>query len=111
MTPLLADESQRREAELEARGTIGATVRKATTALGLLFLVSQPSPSLAALPERRFLGTRTLGTGAEILCLKISEADLFFQINRIYDELHRGQVDLDADSRQTLYENLWSLYS
>jgi hypothetical protein len=110
MTPLLSEQAQQRQVEFEARGTSGSALAK-TTALSVLLLFSQPGPALAAVTERRFWRTGTIGTGAEILSLMITEADLFGQISRVYDELLRDQLELDLDVRRVLYGELWSLYS
>lgn len=111
MTPLLSDQNQRRQVELDATSTSASTLAR-TTALAMLFLVSQPSAAaLIVTADRRFAGLRTIGSGAEILSLRITDADMFNQINRVYDELLTHQVDLDMDVKRTIYGQLWDLYS
>jgi hypothetical protein len=102
--------SEHRRAELEAYSTSGSAVGK-TIALSLLLLFSQPTTWPTAITGRRFAPGGTIGTGAEVLSLRITEADLFLQINRIYDELLKNQIDLDLEAKRALYSNLWDLYS
>jgi hypothetical protein len=101
--------SDYRRAELEARGTSGSSLR--ATALGLLLAFSQPTMPLILIPQRRVVLGQTPGTAAEVMSLRITEADLFFQINRVYDDLLKLQEDLDRDAKQVLYGRLWDLYS
>jgi hypothetical protein len=102
--------SEHRKAELEAYSTAGSGVGK-TIALSLLLLLSQPITWPIAITGRRFASGGTIGTAAEVFSLRITEADLFFQINRIYDDLLNNQVDLDPEAKRALYSNLWELYS
>ncbi len=125
MTPRLFEQSQDRQVALEVRGTSGSAFAKGieptgtpgstlakTTALAMLLLgLSQMGPAIAALPDRRYLGARTVGSGVEIRCLRVTEADLFSQLNRVYDHLLKEQVDLDVDVRRIVYGSLWDLYS
>jgi hypothetical protein len=102
--------SEYRKAELEAYSTAGTGVGK-TIALSLLLLLSQPTTWPAAITGRRFAPGGTIGTAAEVLSLRITEADLFFQISRIYDDLLKNQIDLDIEAKRALLSNLWDLYS
>jgi len=124
MTPLLFEQSQARQVALEVTGTSGSTFEgieptktpsstfAKTTALAVLLLgLSQMGPAIAALLDRRYLAARTIGSEVEIRCLKVTQADLFSQINRIYEHLLNEQVDLDVDVRRIVYGSLWDLYS
>jgi hypothetical protein len=104
------DISARRQIELEARSSSGSSLR-AATALGFLLAVSQPATLPVLVLDRRVVLRETDGTAAEPMSLRITEADLFAQINRVYDDLLRKQVDLDFDARKILYRRLWNLYS
>jgi len=54
---------------------------------------------------------RTGGTVSQPISLQISELDIFNEINRLYDDLLRNQIELDPDSKHALYANLWDLYT
>src|SRR5262245_11511273 len=105
MTLLLSDQTHQRQAELEAVGTSGSALAKTTALALVLSLLGQTGSGLAASRVRRFVESETLGTSAEPWSLKITEADLFSQINRIYDRLLKEQQDLDIDTRRILYGN------
>lgn len=36
---------------------------------------------------------------------------LIIQINRVYEELLKNQIELDPDAKKALYSNLWDLYT
>jgi hypothetical protein len=96
--------------ELAVRGT-GATVVTTTTVLGLVLLFAQYSVVPFDVQEKRFYLPGTQGTISRPQSLEISEVDLFNQVNRIYDELLKNQIELDTDSKRALYGNLWNLYT
>jgi hypothetical protein len=106
----LSDETLRRQVGLEARGTSGSTLKATSTALGLLLLTLQAGSGLAASPEKRVFGGETVGTGTEIVSLRITQQDLVAQLSRVYRALSSQQVELDAEASRVLYQNLWSLY-
>ena len=102
--------SELQNRQLEARGTSGSTFVK-TAALSLALILSQQS-----FPQREdYVGgvrqSNTEGTLSQPLSLQITELDVFAQMNRVYDDLLRNQVELDTESRQALYANLWDLYA
>ena len=126
MTPLLFEQSQNRQVALEVTGTSGSMlamaieptgtpgstlVKKTALAMLLLGLSQINAPALAALPERRYLGAQTLSTAMDVMCLKVTEADLFSQLNRVYESLLKEQIDLDIDVRRIVYGSMWDLYS
>lgn len=102
---------EQQAAALQARSTSGLSSLGVTTALGLALALSQPTTLPTLVPERGELVGHTLGTSAEISALSITEADLFAEINRIYDDLLKAQVDLDLEAKRMLYGSLWDLYS
>lgn len=102
--------SDHRQAELEARSSFGSSLGVAT-ALGVLLAFSQPATPPSLIAERRIILGGMSGTAGEVLSLVITETDLFTQIDRVYDDLLKGQVDLDFDAKQILYGRLWDLYS
>ena len=40
-----------------------------------------------------------------------SEQDIARELHRIFDSLANSQVELDAESKEVLYANLWDLYT
>jgi hypothetical protein len=97
--------------ELEAQGTVGYLI-VTTTALGLAVALAQHSYSPAVLSEQQNITLIAAeGTRSEALASEINELDLFQQINRVYDDLLKNQVELDADSKRALYTQLWDLYT
>jgi hypothetical protein len=96
--------------ELDAHGTAGVTA-VTITALGLILLFAQYSVVPIDLQDKRIYLPGTQGTISRPLSLEISEIDLFNQVNRIYDELLKNQIELDTDSKRALYGNLWNLYT
>ena len=107
-TDMTATEDKIRE--LDARGTAGM-LAVTTTALGLALLFAQYSVVPIDLQDKRIYLPGTQGTISRSLSLEISEMDLFNQVNKIYDELLKNQIDLDTDSKRALYGNLWNLYT
>jgi hypothetical protein len=105
----LVDQSLRDEAVREARGSSGLTLRTAG-ALSLILLTQQAHPDLVAALNKHLFAGETKGTGTAIVSLRITEQDVLAQLARVYRELSREQVDLDAETRRILYANLWSLY-
>lgn len=101
---------EQKKQELEARGTTGSTLI-ATTALSLALLFAQYSYSPVTVDDRDVKFALTEGTVLQPLSLRLSEMDLFDQINRLYDDMLKNQVELDADSKRALYKNLWDLYT
>ncbi len=96
--------------ELEVHGTRGVTV-VTSTALSLALLLAQYSFSPVEFDHNRIKLPGTQGTISQSLSLQITAMDLFSQINRVYDNLLKNQIDLDADSKRALYANLWDLYT
>src|SRR5205823_6379785 len=125
MTPLLFEQSQKIQLALEVTGTSASALAKpieatdtpgsslaTMTALAMLLIgLNHTGPVIATMPDRRYLAAHTLGSEAEIRCLRVTEVDLFSQLNRVYDHLHKEQVDLDADIRRIVYGSLWDLYT
>jgi hypothetical protein len=95
---------------LEARGTAGSTIVKSAVLSLALVLSQYPLPRLDSGEN----GVRLAGTeetcGVSFL-LQASEMELLFEMNRIYDDLLKNQVELDVDSKRTLYSNLWDFYT
>ena len=106
----LSDLTAHQQAALEARGSSGSTLKATSAAIGLLLLTHQPSSGLAAAADKRMLAGETLGTGTEIVSLRITQQDLLAQLSRVFRTLSTEQVDLDAEASRILYQNLWSLY-
>ena len=103
--------TDQRQIEFQARGSSGSSWR-ATTALSIALIFAQYANGLHLdTAERRPSPTLIQGTAARAESLRITELDLFAQINRIFDGLLKTQVDLDSDARRALYENLWDLYA
>lgn len=97
--------------ELEARGTTGSLLL-ATTALALTLTLAHYTGD--HIPEKlsgsvRFAGTE--GTVVKSYSVNLGKIDIIKQIYRIHDNLLANQVELDYDSKHTLYSNLWNLYS
>lgn len=94
----------------EARGTAGSTIVKSAI-LSLALVLAQYPVSRFELGESsvRFAGTDE--TLAETFMFQATEMDLLLEMNRIYEDLFRNQVELDADSKRALYSNLWDLYA
>jgi len=98
--------------ELEAHGTAGATTVKTAAAIGLTLLLAQYSSLIVDSREAvKLFSAGTQGTSFQVLSLRITELDLFGQLNRVYEEILTNQVDLDEDSKRILYSNLWNLYT
>ena len=81
------------------------------TALGLALLCAQYSAKPIDLQDNYIYLPGTQGTIARPLSLDLSEIDLFYQMNQVYDDLLRNQIELDTDSKRALYGNLWNLYT
>ena len=96
--------------ELDSNGTAGVTA-VTITALGIALLSAQYSVMPIDLRDKHIYLPGTQGTISRTLSLEISEIDLFHQVNRIYDELLKNQIELDTDSKRALYGNLWNLYT
>lgn len=96
--------------EFEARGTQGSALVR-TTALSVAFALAQYSSPVVPIDHTRIEVRRTEGTISQPLSFQLDELDLFNQINRVYDDLLRNQIDLDSDSKRALYVNLWDLYT
>ena len=96
--------------ELEARGTAGSTLVR-TAALSLALLIAQHSLPQRDVDSSGIRLTGTEGTVLQPMALQINELDVFSQVNRVYDDLLRNQVELDAESKHALYANLWDLYT
>ena len=101
-----------------ARGSSGSTLKvtSSAAAIGLILMANQ-GWGIAALPGKRVSvaktinpGPQTIGTGAEIVSLRITEQDLAAQLSRVFRTLSAEQVELDADASRILHQNLWSLY-
>ncbi len=96
--------------ELEAYATAGVTVGATTAAVSLALLLAQYSFLPVDFRDNRIQWPATPGTVC-ILSLEITDIDVFNQVNRVYDELLKNQVDLDTESKRALYQNLWNLYT
>lgn len=95
---------------LDVHGTAGSTLFP-ITALSLTLLLAQYSFSPVEVNDRRVELRGTEATLSRALLSQIDSMDLFRQINRVYDDLQKNLVELDADSKRALYENLWNLYT
>ncbi len=94
--------------EFEGRNTSGSTVLT-TAALGLaLFFANY---GLIPTPNETIKLSKTEGTLAELFSLQITERDVFTQLNRVYEDLLRNQMELDPEAKRVLYANLWDLYT
>lgn len=105
--------SEQKRRELEGRGTAGSSL-VTVTALSLALTLGQYSVQAVPIVEPEDGHVRLAGTGgtaSQPLSLEFTELDVFKQINRVYDDLLRSQVELDADARSALYANLWDLYA
>lgn len=106
----LSDETVRRQASLEARGTSGSTLKITSAALSLLFLAHQSGLGTSSASGKSIITDETVGTATAIVSLRITDQDLLAQLSRVYRVLSSEQVDLDVESSRILYQNLWSLY-
>ena len=106
----LSDLTDRQQALLESRGSSGSALRATSAALALFVLSQQPSSCTAAALEKGAFGTGTIGTGTEVVSLRITQQDLLIQLSRVYQTLSAEQHDLDAEASRILYKNLSSLY-
>jgi hypothetical protein len=102
--------SHEKKQEFEALGTQGSTLIR-TTALSVALALAQYSSPIVSVDHTRIEVRRTEGTISQPLSFQLDELDLFNQINRVYDDLLRNQVDLDSESKRALYANLWNLYT
>ena len=101
--------SDSKNLELEARGTSGSTLI-ATAAISLALVLAQHDYAKRDIGLNGLRFSHTDGTVSLPSSLEISEMDIFRQISRVYDELLSNQIELDVESRQVLYKNLWDLY-
>lgn len=89
-------------------GTTGSVLFTAiSVALALAQNISTPIPPY----NTRIQSNRTEGTASEPIFLQVNEVALFNQINRIYDELLKNQIDLDVESKRAIYANRRNLYT
>ena len=102
--------SESKTRELEARGTAGSTLVR-TAALSLALLIAQHSLPQREVDSSEIKLTGTEGTVLQTMTLQLNELDVFSQVNRVYDDLLKNQVELDSDSKRALYANLWDLYT
>ena len=95
--------------EMVAHSTSGSSYA-GSTALSLILLCTQmaSSPLIQETPQYTHSGTS--GSVIQPESLNVDAVDVFFALNRIYDELLTNQVDLDSTSKQAIYDNLWDLY-
>lgn len=101
--------SDTKRQEFAARGTGGSTLFAATALSAALIILQHSAAPID--PDRRSIRRwGTEGTASEPLSLRISEMEIFKQINRVYDDLLRSQMELDAESKRAVYSNLWDLY-
>ena len=105
----LSEQTFNQEAAFDAQGSSGSTLKATSAAIGLFLLAHQVSSGVAAV-EKRVFGKETIGTGTEIVSLRITPQDLLAQLSRVFRALSTEQVDLDADASRILRQNLWSLY-
>ena len=96
--------------EFEARGTQGSTLVR-TTALSVVLALAQYSSPVVSIDHTRIEVRRTEGTISQPRSFQLDEFDLFNQINRVYNDLLRNQIDLDSESKRAFYVNLWDLYT
>lgn len=96
--------------EFEARGTQGSILIR-TTALSIALALAQYSSPIVPVDHTRIEVRRTEGTISQPFSFQLDEFDLFNQINRVYDDLLRNQIELDSESKHALYTNLWDLYT
>lgn len=108
-------EEEQALAKQEAKSTYaqGGFVRSAALSLLLLqlssayFNLARPSDSDALQPSLRHVDSTRESTQVSI---RIGAAEIFSELNRVYDSLMRHSKDLDEDSHKLLYSNLWKLY-
>lgn len=106
----LSEQTFNQEAAFDARGSSGSTLQGTSAAIGLLLMMYQVGSGLSAASEQRVFGKETIGTGTEIVSLRITPQDLLVQLSRVFRTLSTEQVDLDAEASRILRQNLWSLY-
>jgi hypothetical protein len=106
----LSEQTLNQDAALEARGSSGSTLKATSAAIGFLLMAHQVSSGLMASSEKHVMGPETLGTGTEIVSLRITAQDLLTQLSRVFRTLSTEQVDLDAEASRILHRNLWALY-
>lgn len=101
--------SEQTQEALEARGTAGSSIVK-TTALAVAIMCARYYASIVP-PTDRVVVLQTPGSFSAAASLGVDERDIFTQFHRVYDELLQNQIELDADAKRALYENLWDLYA
>lgn len=101
--------TDQRTIELAANQTAGS--RSLIAATAFLILAAQNSVNNPGEAMERYENAHTQGTETQPRFLEMVEADVFSQINRIYDDILQNQVELDADAKRALYTDLWDLYA
>jgi hypothetical protein len=99
---------------LEARGTAGSSTVKSAMNSALLtlavVLTQYPLPVSDSGESRVELGG-TEETLARPFGLQATDFEVLQEMNRVYDELLKNQVELDIKAKRALYSNLWDLYT
>jgi len=96
--------------EHEAVETTGSVWVRATT-LSVALSLAQHFAPIGDLTSSDIRMVQTDGTMTQAISAEITELDIIRQINRVFDDLLRNQVDLDIESKRVLYVNRWALYS
>jgi hypothetical protein len=95
---------------LEARGTAGSTIIQSAILTLAIALAQHPVSRLDSGESTiRLVGTEESLT--QSFLLQPTEMEWLLEMNRIYDDLLKNQVELDIEAKQALYSNLWDLYS
>jgi hypothetical protein len=94
----------------EAQGSTGSSLVPAT-ALGAWLMIAAYSTPSAPGPGNYYQPNRTSGSINLQIIGAAYEQDIAREFHRIFDSLANSQVELDAESKEVLYVNLWDLYT
>lgn len=93
----------------EAQASTGSFFVPAT-ALGAFLIIALHSHSPEQKPGSYYQPNRTSGSISFQIPGGTYEQFITNEFYRIFDELSSSQVELDAESKEVLYDNLWDLY-
>jgi len=94
----------------EAQGSTGSSLVPAT-ALGAWSIIARYSTPSVSGPGNYYQPNRTSGRINLQIIREACEQDIAREFHRIFDSLANSQVELDTESKEVLYANLWDLYT
>jgi hypothetical protein len=95
---------------LEAQGSTGSSLVPATALGAWLIIAGYSTPSVPG-PGNYYQPNRTSGSINLQIIGEACEQDIAREFHRIFDSLANSQVELDTESKEVLYANLWDLYA